>query len=876
LVQAEYHRFLQTLNSHTVSGPVKKIANLVKAHLNELIPLGTNQGQRIKRLVTIAQSNWEVLSSEIQPTAENPIERSDVFSQIKRLEVGPFRGFAKQENFDLNNRLVLIYGPNGTGKSSFCEALEYSLLGNVVEADSKRFHDQTEYLKNAYVDQFAPPRIYANDEYGQEHQIRSDEALYRFCFVEKNRIDNFSRIAAQVPAKQTELISTLFGLESFTEFVQNFTAEMDERYIDILGQKAHQLRQRQQTVSGAPQQLLSCDNDLNAINAEEATLANKYRANCSFEQMVLEINGNGDSPGKLAKLDKELQTPIAPKRNVSLNALNTFGSNISTTFEAYQQKLQLLGEASQQVSFKKMYEAISELHLSNPDACPACKTPLINVAVNPYSNATQALRDLQQLAVIQNESLQLEQSINQQLFQLYQVVVTCLRFNPQSNSLSKFELPSNFNFQPNISWWNAISHNSSDNFSPWQQLVAQVHQIESLDLLIDELARQRNTKQSELHTLREYARQITVLQTRRQTVNIAKSSAQQVITSFQTDNAKLIEEVESEKAIVLKNQEISIAYASFVSKLSAYKDNLPSQLVANLGDSVVELYNSFNRNDLPLDLLAKVALPLAQNQRLKITFQSEPTKYHDALHILSEGHIRCLGLAILLAKNLSESAPVLIFDDPVNAIDEDHRESIRRTLFEDQYFSNKQILLTCHGEEFFKDIQNLLPAQLAGQAKLFSFLPRTGERHILIDYHCAPRNYIIAARDHLGRNEIRFALAKSRQALESLTKGKVWRYVSRYGDGNLSLKFRSSSSPIELRNITDQLKSKIGKADFLDANKNVIYAPLDGLLGLNGESREWRYLNKGTHEEEDRAEFDRSAVQTIVSLLEQLDNALGN
>jgi DNA sulfur modification protein DndD len=52
--------------------------------------------------------------------------------------------------------------------------------------------------------------------------------------VEKNRIDNFSRIAAQVPAKQTELISTLFGLESFTEFVRNFTVEIDEKYIDLL------------------------------------------------------------------------------------------------------------------------------------------------------------------------------------------------------------------------------------------------------------------------------------------------------------------------------------------------------------------------------------------------------------------------------------------------------------------------------------------------------------------------------------------------------------------------------------------------------------------------------------------------------------------
>lgn len=65
------------------------------------------------------------------------------------MSVGPFRAFARQEEFDLESRLVLIYGPNGTGKSSFCETLEYCLLGNVIDAENKRFHNQNEYLKES-------------------------------------------------------------------------------------------------------------------------------------------------------------------------------------------------------------------------------------------------------------------------------------------------------------------------------------------------------------------------------------------------------------------------------------------------------------------------------------------------------------------------------------------------------------------------------------------------------------------------------------------------------------------------------------------------------------------------------------------------------
>lgn len=225
---------------------------------------------------------------------------------------------------------------------------------------------------------------------------------------------------------------------------------------------------------------------------------------------------------------------------------------------------------------------------------------------------------------------------------------------------------------------------------------------------------------------------------------------------------------------------------------------------------------------MPSELLATVKLPLAQNQRLEISFQNNPDQFYDTLHVLSEGHIRCIGLSILLSKNLKENCPLLIFDDPVNAIDDDHRESIRRTLFEDQFFSGKQIILTCHGEEFFKDIQNLLPAQVAAQTKSITFLPRLEESHINVDFNCAPRNYIIAAREHFNKNEIREALSKSRKAMESLTKGKIWRYVSRYGDGNLSLKLRGASAPIELRNLSEQLKSKIGKPEFSDQNKSTV------------------------------------------------------
>ncbi len=54
----------------------------------------------------------------------------------------------------------------------------------------------------------------------------------------------------------------------------------------------------------------------------------------------------------------------------------------------------------------------------------------------------------------------------------------------------------------------------------------------------------------------------------------------------------------------------------------------------------------------------------------------------------------------------------------------------------------------------------------------------------------------------------------------------------------------------------------------------MVYEPINSLLGINGNCREWRYLNKGTHEENDRAEFDRGTVSAIIATLVNLDEAL--
>ena len=874
MIKNEYTRFMKYLDDACAPDNVRKLANIVLNHLDDLIPLGTSQGKRSQKIIALAQREMGSTSAQIVVAADAQQTATNSINRLKELKVGPFRGFAKEEVFDLDSRIVLVYGPNGTGKSSFCEALEFGLLGSVQEAESKRLAKANEYLKNAHTNSFSPPVINCLISDSTTKQLLADEASFRFCFVEKNRIDNFSRIAAHAPARQTELISTLFGLDAFNDFVKNFSPNLDSKYIDLIGQKLTELNTKIIAIEGDKQAINSCTSTLETLANEERELADTYKKEIAFSDFVVAL-GISDNPGEIQQLEKELEKPPPVISGITCSNLLESRSQLEIIIADLQTAGVQLAKSSEAVSFKKLYQAVSELATISSESCPACKTPLADVKTDPFQLATQGLTELEYLSVLEQKRDSLQAQQQTALRTIHEIITKVCPPTPVQATHGIHDLlafVTTTDSELNLSWWLKLTQTDENGQSGWTDLETRIKDIEQADATISTALQLREQQKERLRELRGLLEKAITITARRKALEDTISKANKNIAEFAETNKALIESVEAEKTVVEQNKDISGAYTKFVELISAYRDSLPELLIADLADCTVELYNAFNRSDAENDQLAKLKLPTSSGERIELSFRNSPDIYFDALHVLSEGHIRCVGLAILLAKNLKENCPLLIFDDPVNAIDDDHRESIRRTLFEDDHFKEKQIILTCHGEEFYKDIQNLLGASVTKQAKKFTFLPKSGDKHIQIDFQSNPRNYVLAAQEHQRKLENRDALAASRRALEVLAN-KVWSYVSKHGDGNLSIKLRSAKSPIELRNLLEQLKSQLSKPAFNHAGKDSVLLPINKLLGMNGDSREWRYLNKGTHEESDRAEFDRTAVSEIIEALGELDNA---
>ena len=402
MIRNEFLRFMQIIKDKDTSIGVHKLANLILEHLGDIQPLGTAQGRRIKKIVALTQSHWQTTSEEITitPNESNDIAKS-IF-RLKNMSVGPFRGFSRVESFDLDSLLVLIYGPNGTGKSSFCEALEYGLLGSVEEAASKRFSNQEGYLENAYVSRFEAPTITATYSDGEERLLSANEELFRFSFVEKNRIDNFSRIAAHAPVKQTALISTLFGLDSFNDFVRGFSSDIDERYLDVVGKKNLELQAKRKRLDVHFATIETESEVLDNITKAEAALASEFQKGISFSELVVSL-GTPNSPGLIQELETALQQQQPHITNLTEKQLNDSIESVKSVIRRLDEKTKSLAKASLGLSFKQLYSAISELQGDRDEHCPACKTPLSQVENNPFELATEELAKLDHLSQLELE-----------------------------------------------------------------------------------------------------------------------------------------------------------------------------------------------------------------------------------------------------------------------------------------------------------------------------------------------------------------------------------------------------------------------------------------------------------------------------------------
>ncbi|AZU17724.1 MULTISPECIES: AAA family ATPase [Gammaproteobacteria] len=865
-IHSEFHRFLAHLAQREVHDDLRRLANLVFNHLQPLAEVGTARRGRSTRLTPLAIAHLAQMPAVYDEQVNGP-EAGPALGRLHQLYVGPFRGFMRQETFDLSHDITLIYGANGTGKSSFCEALEVAMLGSISEAQVKRV-DQRIYCNNARLRRHDVPVLSAGGA-DEAQAVQPNETEYRFCFIEKNRLDDFARIAARTPSDQRQLIATLFGVEQFSEFVRGFNPSLDQDLM-LVGVQASQLAQRRLQLANSEQTIASYPQKIAAIEGLESGLAQRMSPGAMYLVCVDWLLGTPQQQGRLPHVQAQLDAVPPAIHEVTQAKLQAFLAEAYRVHGLWQASSGQLAARAGEVSYAKLYEAVLAL-ADGANACPACGTGLAAVAQDPFARARLGLEQLAQLAVLQQQEAGFRTQLSDAVRVLWEEMrrVITVAANACPAELQAANLPALLPADTG-NWLGAWVDGER---RAWNALLQIAERIEGLDAKAREVHAQRGALAQERDRLNQHQLEIERLRTMRTTADQELAAAHQTVAQFDEANRELIQAVAAEVPLVAHHERIKAAYDGFLPEIQAYLAALPGVLLQGLGEQARNLYNAFNRADLPGDLLNALWLPVAENGKIEVEFVGEPGVRYDALIVFSEGHIKCLGLAILLAKNIAQGCPVVIFDDVVNAIDDEHRDGIWRTFFEDGLLEGKQIILTSHAEEFLLRIQQELGARRAAAIKRYRFLPHEGEHELRVDSDPPTKNYVLLAQQALAADEKREALRQARPALESLTD-RLWTWMGRRGDGRIDIKLGGPRSLWELNNKCTKLRSAVDRIAAQYAGAPDAVAALVRLLNVNGASIEWGYLNSGVHDAQRDHEFDRATVRTVVESVSALDAAL--
>ncbi len=214
---------------------------------------------------------------------------------------------------------------------------------------------------------------------------------------------------------------------------------------------------------------------------------------------------------------------------------------------------------------------------------------------------------------------------------------------------------------------------------------------------------------------------------------------------------------------------------------------------------------------------------------------------------------------------------MVVFDDVVNAVDDDHRGGVRRVIFINSELSAKQVVLTTHAEQFVNELeQHVSKPDYDALVRKLSFTLDQNERLIRIK-HDSQLNYLHKIGEACKDAQWSNALYNCRCCLENLSH-KLWRRLSnKKYKTEFSVVIRSPNGIPDLMTVINSMNSFMKKVD--KGNEyNKVTDIFDYLIGLSSKSKIiWNYLNKGTHEEEGRPEFDPSIVKEIAGKLLHLD-----
>ena len=855
----EFYKWVDSLNEKELSEYDITMLNIILDNYDLIASGGTAGGVRVKNLGKLIAAQKNILQTSLHNggVVQN---QNRVISKVKELHVEHFRGFGIKQEFKFDKQYTFFHGANGSGKTSFCEALEYSLLGSIEEASARNIPVE-KYIVHAGEKKAIKPSLKCLYNDGTVDECEADLAMYRFSFIEKNRIDEFSHIGAASAKSQTERIAALFGLSEFQEFVKGFSADIDKKYIKLESDKEENYKKEKERLEEVKRYL----EQAKKISAVPKAELGQVVSSLNNPEIVdakgaLAYLGDGRS-GLISKLTKEMNEHriLLADKEIFIKLQQDCIAFINAYKEVESKNNEILSDVKS-LNLKVLYDAITRLDEKEyEEYCPVCLTPMSQVKINPFIHAREEICKFTRIesakeSIKKNAKLMVEK---------YEQIKILANKREVKDVLTEIDFGGfqNFLLQANdVENLGEETKNITNKINTLLDILNNESDVENrLKVHNEKAAKNNKTYEDKLNLAQNISRKLVELQAKLETAELNEKKWREDLEAGLPKLEIMQAEITQEKVEIEYNKNMVNVYRELVKKLNGYISTLPLKMATNLSDKAKEYYNYINEGDADFELINELRLPVASNEKIMISMKDGAEQ--DALQILSEGHVKILGLSILLAKAKAENSTFLIFDDIVNSIDDDHRDGVAQLLITNKDFEEMQMILTCHGEIFVSSLESYVVDKKAMTRYMFLPADTLNERGVVIKYEDATIPLKVA-RQRYEEGYSKEALAKCRQAVECISF-KLFKKIAPSLSG-ISIKMRNLSSKPDLYNVMGALKTATKEKDIEGISE--IHTDLERLM----DEKMWVMLNKGTHIDNDIPEFSRPKVKVMLELLEKL------
>lgn len=664
--------------------------------------------------------------------------------KLKEIDIVNFRGFqanndGKGRKIDFNQKVTLFFSPNGGGKTSLCEALEWTLTGDTSEHTERQVKPIGNYFQN---NNKSEPNFNTTKLTLIDNTISIPNSIFDRCFLEKNRIEKFAKLAIQSSSKFQEVLGELFGFSDVVDFFKEFGQDLSPTDNEKNGAKRENWRiwldwnnkktEQEKAVKEAKEEEKSVSDELSQLIGDK-----------SFDGKKAELEENEKKlRAELEVIEKDLSTEFSTKD--FRDKIKIFNFKI-TKWKKYDKNIT---DNAKKLDFESLFQSANVIFQGyKNDRCPLCDTPFeqsggifkrSGVVTDPREKTEKELKKLKQLTDWKSEKTKLEidlrgisfrairddwQKIQQNLTEDNWKGIAGEKEKPTIPEINFAVLETKFEQEIRL-----FIESCETSFRVDFSILLDVEKaILDYKKNREEILKAKPDKEAKIQKLLEESIKL-------QDQNNTFSAKQQIKKKNEEKLQKIIDEANNSDTF----RKLLNVYPAFYESIQLFQSSSILKEGEDIDDYVTGFYRALNLYDHDSEKVKTIHFPKSIQEEFCIKYEKDENKTCNVLNILSEGHLRTLGLASLLARAMKYAVPVLIFDDAINAIDSDHRDNIAfllsgnfteengKEMFGEKweqankYLSECQFVITSHDRFFDEKIANLFKKEAQKRYVLYS------------------------------------------------------------------------------------------------------------------------------------------------------------